>query len=189
MDTNTLYNKLKSYAGSSQFINSLQRQLNVKGQLTARQIQCGIQFFSPKQEPKIAINTVSQGQEITIRKWLAQSLANQLKMPFFFRNLVVEEVLNETSKAINVKVRFNNNIAACCHFCGRGLDNEVSKATGVGPVCAKKYLKVSRPTVDSAKEIIDKINAEAQNAGVIGPLWIPKSQLVSAGQKVLFGVE
>ncbi len=189
MSTTTIYNNVKSYTGTNNFMNSLKKQLNKKGELSPRQIECAERFFAPEQKP-VAINySFNKGQEITIRKWLAQSLATKRNMPFFFRNLIVEEVLNETNRAVEVKVRFDSKIATCCHLCGRGLDHEVSKATGIGPVCAKKYLKVKRPTLQNSKEIIAKIEEEAKNAGVIGPLWIPKSQIVSKAQQVLFGDE
>lgn len=184
-----LITKLTTYNGNSAFIKSVQK-FYVKNNFITGPQKAALtrNFFSEKYGTNKEY-TVKPEEKITIRKWLARSLAGKHKMPFFFRNLIIEEVIAETNKAIQVKVRFNSEIAACCHCCGRGLDNDVSKATGIGPVCATKYFKVKRPTIENAREIIEKIEQEAKNAGVIGPIWIPKSQIISDAQKVLFGAE
>lgn len=181
--------KITNYTGNNRFMNSLRTQLLAKGNLSTKQLECAEKFFAPQAKPDSQTFTYAPGDKITIRKWLAQSLAKKKQLTFFFRNLIIEEVIAETDRAIQVKVKFNSEIAAVCHCCGRGLDNEISKATGIGPVCAKKYLGVKRPTMDNAQEIIEKIEQEAKNAGVVDVGWLPKSQLVSKAQKVLYGVE
>lgn len=185
----TLYAKVNNYRGQNNFMNSLRNQYLKYGRLSPKQLACAEKFFDNSAKPLVKEFSRKAGEKITIKKWLARRTADKLKMPFFFRNLIIEEVTNETSRAIEVKVRFNSQIATCCHICGRGLDNEISKATGIGPVCASKYLKVKRPTLENANEIIAKIEEEAKNAGVVGPLWIPKSQIITQAEQVLYGVE
>jgi hypothetical protein len=185
MDNQQTLEKLSNYSGSNSFILSLKYQAKKYGQLSPKQLECAVNFFTKQEATKEF--TYKVRQTITIRKWLAQSLAKTQKLPFFFRNLVIEEVVSESNRAIQVKVSFSSKIASVCHCCGRGLDNQISKATGIGPVCAKKYFKIERPTIDKAQEIIAKIEEEAKIAGIIGPIWIPKSQIVSDVQKILFG--
>lgn len=176
------------YNGSNSFMNSLRYQLLRKGSLSERQVTAAEQFFNicvNAPQPQPTTFTRKSGDEITIRKWYAQVKGKDLGIGIFFRNLILEEVLNETPKAIQVKVRFNSKITNCCHICGLGLDNEISKACGIGPVCAKR-LGFKRVTLKDAGAILAKIQEEAQIAGVIGPLWIPKSQIVSLAEQILF---
>jgi len=119
---------------------------------------------------------LKKGDRVELKKWIANTLADEKGMAFFFRNIKVEEVLRETSKAVEIKTSFVSDVATTCHCCGRDLDNDISRAVGVGAVCAKKYLGIKRPTMKNAKEILAKIDEEAKNAGVL-KVWIPKSQI------------
>jgi hypothetical protein len=163
---------IRDYQGHSNFFLSLKKQSEEKGYLTEKQIGCINRHLESTKKSELS------GQEITIKTWIARQLADEFNMPFFFRNLKIKEVHRETQRALNVTVGFVSKIATKCHCCGRDLDNEISKATGVGPVCAKKYLGIKRPSLANAKEILAKIDEEAKNAGEIGPFWLPKSQIL-----------
>ncbi len=150
---NTIQN-IQNYTGNNRFMLSLQSQLISKGRLSDRQLAAADNFFGNNGAgPVVQAFTYKTGDEITIRKWFAQGKMKELNLQFFFRNLIVDEVLAETAKAVQVKVRFNSRITTCCHICGLGLDNEISKACG------------------------------------IGPMWLPKSQIVSKAEQVLFEKE
>lgn len=178
--------QVRVYNGQNSFMLSLRSNLNRWGKLSPKQLAAAEKFLAPKPAPKTEDFTYKAGDKINITKWLSRTLAKQNNMEYFFRNLVVEECHAESIKAIQVSFRFDSEVTSSCHCCGRGLDNEISKATGVGPVCAKKYLKMKRVSMDNAQEILDKIEEEARSAGVFKSIWIPKSQLRTTAQRVLF---
>lgn len=184
------FQMILNYKGSNSFMRSLQRQAMYKGShgLSVKQIEAANRFFNMSVEPVSKQFTYKPNDEITIRKWFANNKMKELNLKLFFRNLVIEEVLNETDRAVQVKVRFNSKITTCCHICGLNLDNEISKACGIGPVCAKR-LGFKRVTIADAGAILQKIKEEAQIAGVIGPIWVPKSQIMSKAEILLFEKE
>jgi hypothetical protein len=67
-------------------------------------------------------------------------------------------------------------VARCCGICGRDLDNEISKAAGIGPICATKF-GFPRPTIETAAEINKMLEEKFRQAGTIEKKWIPKSQV------------
>lgn len=183
----SILKQVLAYNGHNNFMNSLRNQLMFKGTLSEKQIVAAQSFFGAPQanlEAKKPTLSYKAGDEITVRKWFAQGKAKELNIRYFFRNLVVEEVLAETPKGVLVKIRFNDKVTTCCHLCGLGLDTEVSKATGIGPVCAKK-LGFSRVSVADAGMVLEKIKEEAKIAGIL-TMWLPKSQIVSKAEQILF---
>lgn len=185
---NNTFQMILEYNGNNNFMLSLKNQATFKGHLTDRQMSAADKFFNNTIDSKPKEFTYKPNQEITVRRWFAQSKSKETGIKIFFRNLILEEVLAETVKAIQVRVRFNSKIATCCHICGLGLDNEISKACGIGPVCAKR-LGFGRVSLSDAGAILAKIEEEAKIAGVIGPIWIPKSQIMSKMEQVLFEKE
>lgn len=162
---------------SSEFFVSLLNQYEVKGYLSEKQIAC-VEKAIAKTAP-VKFFSIPVGQNFEIKTWLAKRLQAQLSMAFFLRNLEVTEVLNETPKAYEVKVNFVSKIACNCHVCGRALDNEISKATGIGPTCAAK-IGLSRPNISDAHKTIQELEDLCRQIGTIGPIWIPKSQIKKA---------
>lgn len=166
--------------GWSQFYNSLLYQYNTKGYLTPNQIACVekaiVKASQPKPPPSERVYSILSGARIEVKAWLARRLQADLSMDFFFRNLEVVEVQNETLKAYQVKVKFVSQIVTNCHICGKELDNDISRATGIGPVCAAK-MGLPRPTLETASETLKAIDEKCQAIGSVGPIWIPKSQI------------
>lgn len=183
-----IYQQISNYNGYNKFIISLRGQLLTKGSLSDKQINAAQSVFKTSLAPIETIApkfTYKTDDELMVRKWFAQVKAKELKLQYFFRNIIIVEVLAETSKAIQVKLRFNDKVTTVCHLCGLGLDTEVSKATGIGPVCAKR-LGFKRVTLNDASAILAKVTDEAKIAGTIGPIWLPKSQIISKAEQVLF---
>ena len=175
-------NFLTSYAGGSSFVQSVRDQYQSRGWLSDRQIasirrmidedsnQQVLPFQNAK--PRIAV-----GDQIEIKAWVARRIAEELVLGVVFRNLEVVEILGQSKKAMQVKVRFVSKIAASCHVCGLELDTEVSRACGIGPTCAKK-LGIKRPTLANAHEVLAELEVLAGKVGVVGPVWVPFSQIV-----------
>ena len=98
-------------------------------------------------------------------------------MDFFWRKLIIEEVIDEKEKSLNIKISFSANVGKYCHICGSVLDNEVSRAAGIGPTCAKK-VGVQRPNKENTKVILKELEEVAKKLGVIGPVWISKRSII-----------
>ena len=119
----------------------------------------------------------TKGNNIEIKSWVARQIAKEHKLDLCFRNLQLTEVYAETDKAVQCKIKFISKVANSCHLCGKELDTELSRATGIGPVCAKK-LKLDRGTYQDAVQCLQFLNEYADNIGEVGPVWIPKSQML-----------
>lgn len=107
-------------------------------------------------------------------KHLSSYFSGEFKSKYFFRTMKIVEVLNESPLALELKVRIHTEISGQCHICGKSLTDSFSQVTGIGPVCAKKYLNVKNGSVE---ETIRKIKEIAESYGVIGPVVVPKSQI------------
>jgi hypothetical protein len=165
---------LSSKAQSNPFFKSLLNQWETKNRLSDKQIICITRAMSKEGLIKGAdLNTFKNGALITISKTIANKKAEEFNMAYFFRNLVVVETHRETFKAVQLTVKFQSDITTTCHICGRNLSCEVSKATGIGPVCAEK-LGFKRPTLKDSVKILQSVEKLVKQVGDIGPLWIPK---------------
>ena len=161
----------------SAFYTSLLSQVNSGRQLSDRQLECIRAGMERASQPKVRReSSIMPGAIIEVKAWIARRLQADLGMQYFFRNLNVVEVVSESQKAFQVKVSFVSKIVTSCHICGRELDTDVSRATGIGPVCADR-LGIKRPTLATASETLDAIDALCKNLGTIGPVWLPKSQI------------
>lgn len=159
------------------FFRSLRDQYLSKGTLSPNQIRCLDNAITNSATPTAPAFSLKAGELIEIKGWLAKQLEQQLALACFFRNLEITEVVSESPRAYSVKVKFVSKIASSCHCCGRDLDTEVSRATGIGPVCASR-LGLPRPTLATAQETLAALETIRNTIGEVGPVWIPKSQIV-----------
>jgi hypothetical protein len=160
----------------SAFYNSLLSWFERKGELSDKQIAAIDKAMAPKPIPAAPVFSINAGSLIEVKPWIAHRLQADLNMEYFFRNLEVVEILKESEKAFHVSVKFISKIVTNCHICGKDLDTDISRATGIGPVCAKK-IGLPRPTLENATEILALIDALVAKIGTVGPIWIPKSQI------------
>lgn len=133
-------------------------------------------FRVPKVEKDQEEFSIKAGDRIEIKSWLAKKLQEDTGEDIFFRNLEIVETLRETYKAVHCRIKFISDIAESCHLCGRSLDDPISVATGIGPVCLKK-IGIKRVSADQAKEVLKEIDKICKDIGEIGPVWIAKSQI------------
>lgn len=76
----------------------------------------------------------------------------------------------------------------CCRNCGRDLTDWISKASGMGPVCAK-HLGITRPTTKSEiEEFNKKLKEKIEEMGEF-EFWVPKSQIKNAMGKMKYILE
>lgn len=123
-----------------------------------------------------------QGQVVECTKWYGKIIQEELKTEVIFRNLKIKKVYKETEKAIQVDAELFGGVARACGVCGRVLDNEISRACGIGPVCAEK-IGFPRPTMENAREIVKMLEEKSKEAGELKKKWVPKSQFKNVETK------
>ena len=116
------------------------------------------------------------GVVMEVSRWYAGIFKEKQNTAFAYRNLRVLKVFKETHAAYLVDAEFFSGIASSCGVCGRQLDNDISRATGIGPVCAQK-IGIVRPTMETAKEVVKHLESMSKAQGVFKQVWIPKSQI------------
>lgn len=109
---------------------------------------------------------------IDITSWFARCLKKELNANITFCRIDVVEVLRATGKAVQIRGYFNTDVAVNCYCCHAVLDTEISKASGIGPVCAKKA-GVPRTSINDAPAIIAHMNQLAQSMGEF-TVWVPR---------------
>ena len=122
------------------------------------------------------VNHSLTGKKVEFKKWYGNILKDELGNDFAFRNVEIKKVYRETQKAILADFKFYGGIMCSCGVCGKTLTDEISKATGIGPVCAKK-LGLPRPTLNNVKEVITELNKVVGSMPEVTKKWIPKSQI------------
>ena len=113
---------------------------------------------------------------VEVKAWFARILQEKTGAPIKFRNLKIKRVYRETQKAYLVDLEFFSGILKNCGVCGRGLTNDISRMTGIGPICASK-LGMERPDEKNAKEFMKELDDKFKKLGVFKEIWLPKSQI------------
>ena len=131
-----------------------------------------------KMKVKSTVDSFSykSGDQIEIKAWLAKRIQKELNMDIFFRNLEIVSMKAETNKAILCTVKFVSDVAQGCHLCGRPLEDQISVATGIGPVCLNK-IGIKRAKLEDAHKILEEINKLCEELGETPEIWIAKSQI------------
>ena len=183
LDFITLTKWLITYDGKSKFVKSVQGKYLEWGNITDNQAAAlervrATEGNLPDKLLHPIDPTFKAGQHIEVKTWLIKKIAQQFGIAFLFRNLELVEIKAESKKAIYAYIKCYSKPSIHCHCCGRDLTNAISRATGIGPICATKYFDISRPSMAEAKEVCKAIDAKAEKIGTIGPVWIAKSQIV-----------
>lgn len=116
------------------------------------------------------------GSVFEVTKWYANTFKDNHGAKFAFRNIKIKKVYIETDRAYQVDAEYFGGVGRCCGICGRGLDNAISKACGIGPICAEK-IGMDRPTMETAQETLKKMELISKQQGSFNKVWIPKSQI------------
>lgn len=176
---------LLNYTGKLSFFQSLLQQVRTKGFLSEKQVaiirsnmEKEVQAAAPAADPHFSYQP---GEQISITSGIARGIMEKRPdLKVCFRNLEIVRVERETQKAVLVDVRFVSKIVTSCHVCGQPLDTEISKACGIGPVCAKK-IGFPRPKLKDAGAILLAVEQMARDVGVIQSIWLPKSCIMRIG--------
>lgn len=138
-----------------------------------------LKYKKEEDEYKRENDGVACEEVVELKKWYARTLKESLGNEIIYRNIKITKKYAETSRAVLVDFEFFGGISVSCGCCGLPLDNEISKACGIGPVCATK-IGLPRPTMENAKEILVKLNEKMKELKNVEKIWIPKSQIKGA---------
>lgn len=116
------------------------------------------------------------GSIFEVSRWYSMQFKEKHNTAYAFRNLKIHKIKRETERAYLVDAEFFSGIASCCGVCGQELNNDISRATGIGPICAGK-IGLPRPTMARAKEIVAQLESLSKAQGTFRDVWIPKSQI------------
>lgn len=177
---------LKKYEGNFSFYLSLRNQFEKEGWLSELQQTRIVEAMkreanqkssgSTPQLREMANPTYPAGTVVEVKKWLAERIAKHFGLETAYRNLEIKRTFNESAKAVQVEIKLSPKIGCNCSVCGQKLDTEVSRATGIGPVCADR-LGIRRATKSNAQEILKEIESRINSLPAYGPLWVPRSQI------------
>jgi hypothetical protein len=142
----------------------------------AKSMDLELKSNSMDDDPTIMLPHDLDGNIFEVSKWLSVRLKENMGTAFAFRNLKVIKVKRETAKAYCVDAEFFSGITSRCGVCGRELINDISRATGIGPICAEK-IGLGRPTMEKAKEVVAALEKLSKEQGTFTSVWIPKSQI------------
>lgn len=111
-----------------------------------------------------------------LKKWFSGKLKEQLGLSHMFFNIKILRVHASTPNALLVDFEFFSGVGKRCGICGKLLSNDISRACGIGPICAER-LGMNRPTMETAKEIMKALDEKLKLVGSVNKVWIPKSQV------------
>lgn len=185
---------IASYYGNNPFYNSLQQYYDKNGFLTPAQterLKEGmmkeiIKSVAPAQQPAPAVAVAQPapkpvlnpkypaGTVLEIRLKLAKKIAKAMEYGVQHRNLEIIETLEERGQYVRAKVRYSSRFGCRCVKCGAPLDDDISRATGVGPVCAKHY-GIPRKSKLETTVILHLIEANLPKKEI--EIWIHESMV------------
>lgn len=184
---------LKNYRGDFAFYLSVRDQYEGRGTLSPKQVEAIKRAIARDQKPardpqatapQAATPAVPQkmdqskatyapGTVLQLKKFFATKLQQEIGMSHLFVNVEIVETIRETAKAIQATIRFSARYSTTCSCCGRVLDNQVSRATGIGPICADK-MGISQYSLENAQAVLKELESKLQQLGQ-KTVWIPRS--------------
>jgi len=171
--------KLTNYEGDNNFIKSVLKGYNRWGSLTPKQMEAVKKFFTPKKS-KNTIKPIKVNFDVVLKRYVARGISEEYDLGKITPITVTISEINALSpKAIRVKGKMTFTDVGCCRCCGKDLTDWISKASGIGPTCAK-YMGIKRPTKKA--EIAEFNKNLKEKIDEIGEFefWIPKSHIKNA---------
>jgi hypothetical protein len=171
--------KLINYEGNNGFVKSVLNGYNRWGKLTPKQMEAVKKFFAPK-KPKGSIKPIKINVDLVLKRYVAREISEEYNLGKITPiTVTVSEINALTNKSVRVKGKMTFTDVGCCRCCGRDLTDWVSKASGIGPTCAK-YMGLKRPTTQSeVKEFNKNLKEKIDEIGEL-EFWIPKSHIKNA---------
>ena len=175
--------EVQNYNGTNNFMNSLKRGLKKYGTLTENQTTAAIRAIEGARRHEQAqqrLNITLVGDTIKIGRKIALGIKEEYGLQFHPILIDVTAVTGMTDRALRVRGKLTKENGGICRCCAKTLTDDVSKLTGIGPVCSK-YVGVAHP-----RSVYDTVAIEnykedmSRKIDEIGEFefWIPKKSIV-----------
>jgi hypothetical protein len=159
--------------------------------LTDKQIQKGYEAVNREKakNSQTTLNLKLVGNTIKLGRTIAEKIKKVKGLEFFPILVDVTEVMVISDKAFKLKAKLTKENGGICRCCGKTLTDEMSRLTGIGPVCSK-YVGIKHPeTKLDLPQYRESINKKIDEIGEF-EFWIPKRGIVqwngSAGVMLKF---
>lgn len=180
-----IVNDITQYQGKYAFLLDLQSKVKAGKSLTAKQLAAAKKClgksvkvsgqFSPT-DPRAESLILRTPVPVVLKRWVAQQIKKKHGLEFTPITVTVNQFYGQTDKAVRIKIKLTSGDVTNCRCCGASLKDEKSKATGVGPVCARKLgIEYIRDKNDIARWKQD-LQVKVDQLGSWEE-WIPKSQI------------
>lgn len=183
---------LKSYTGNFPFLVELKAKYAKYGRLTHNQWHA-VEKCQKTEERRAAASAtkavaaaampqtaIACNVPLILKRRGARIVKEDNSLPLYPFTVTVKGVVARTGKATLVDLTLTTGSVTVCRCCGKDLTDVRSQATGIGPVCAKRY-HIPYPKDCSAPEIA-KFKLDLENlAKSIGTIrtWIPSRTIKS----------
>jgi hypothetical protein len=194
VDVTTLSPSLRAiveYNGESTFVLDLKTKYLTYRTLTEKQIQKGYEAVDRENQKnsQVNMNIKLVGNTIKLGRKIAEGIKKEKSIDFHPILVDVTEVMVMSNKAFKLKAKLTKENGGICRCCGKTLTDEMSRMTGIGPVCSK-YVGVEHPSNKAdLPQYREEINKKIDEVGEF-EFWIPKRGIVewkgSAGVMLKF---
>ena len=168
-----------TYKGESTFINDLKDKYMKYRRLTEKQVIAGSQAVDREVQKNSQkdLNIPLVGDTIKIGRKIALEIKKSYDLDFHPILVDVTKLVKSSNRALLIRAKLTKENGGICRCCGKTLTDEMSRMTGLGPVCSK-YVGVEHPSTKAdlplyRQQISDKIDEVGEFE-----FWIPKRGIV-----------
>jgi hypothetical protein len=175
--------EVENYNGTNSFMNSLKKGLKKYGSLTDNQTSAAIRVIEGARRHEQAqkrMNITLVGDTIKIGRKIALGIKEEYGLEFHPILIDVTAVTGMTDRALRIKGKLTKENGGICRCCAKTLTDDISKVTGIGPICSK-YVGVPHPrNLYDTNEIETYKKNMSEKIDSIGEFefWIPKKAIV-----------
>jgi len=168
-----------NYGGELKFVKDIQSKYNKYRRLTEKQVSAATKAISREKAKKSQkeINVDIVGNTIKLGRNIALDIKDTYNLEFQPILVDVTKVMTVSEKAVKIQAKLTKENGGICRCCGRTLTDDMSKMTGIGPVCSRN-VGVKHPT---SREDLPKyqqmISDKIDEIGTF-EFWIPKRGIV-----------
>jgi len=168
-----------NYSGELKFVKDIQSKYNKYRRLTEKQVSAATKAISRERAKKSQkeINVDIVGNTIKLGRNIALDIKEEYNLEFQPILVDVTKVMTVSEKAVKIEAKLTKENGGICRCCGRTLTDDMSKMTGIGPVCSRN-VGVKHPT--SRKDLPMYKQMISDKIDEIGTFefWIPKRGIV-----------